>query len=181
MSPLTTILVALGLAADAFSVALGYGAACEHRPLQGVRMAASFGLFQGIMPVLGWLLGAHVVSLISAWDHWIAFGLLLGVGSKMIIDALRPHHEPVKCDRSRGWHLLVLSVATSIDALGVGVGLGIKGAAIAVPCLVIAVTAFALSCVGYHLGRRVSARLGREAGIAGGLIIIGIGVRMLWL
>jgi len=180
MSFVEMLLIAIGLGADAFSVALGIGAACEHKFGQEVRLAASFGLFQGVMPVIGWLLGAHVLAAIAAWDHWIAFGILLAVGLHMIVEALCGHEEPVKCDHTRGKHLLFLSVATSIDALGVGVAFGLQHARILIPCFIIAVVAALMTYVGYHFGRRLSSAIGRQAEVGGGLILIGIGVRMLW-
>jgi len=178
---LDMILVAIGLGCDTFSVALGIGTAREHRPGQELRLAGSFGLFQGCMPVIGWVLGANVVSLISAWDHWIAFSILTAVAAKMIYEACRGHREHRQEDPTRGRTLLLLSVATSIDALGVGLVMGIRSADIAIPCAIIAMVAFAMTYVGYHFGRVLSRGFGRVAEIFGGLVLLIIAIRMLWM
>ncbi len=181
MDLLTLLGIALALAMDAFAVAVATGITlCPLTRRQVFRMAFHFGLFQALMPVIGWLAGRAVLDVISAFDHWVAFGLLLFVGTRMLIGALRHEDEhPVCQDPTRGWELVVLSVATSIDALAVGLSLAVLGATILVPALVIGLVAALLTAIGMVLGRRIGNLWGRRVEVLGGLILIGIGVSIL--
>jgi manganese efflux pump family protein len=178
---LTLLGIAVGLAMDAFAVAISIGLNAQDCGLRKtVRLAWHFGLFQALMPILGWLAGSFVEQWISAVDHWIAFGLLAAIGGHMIYEALHgDEEERASCDPTRGRRLVLLSVATSIDALAVGLSLAVLGVAIWWPALVIGIVAFAFTAVGLHLGRRFGSLLGRRMEIVGGLILIGIGVRIL--
>ncbi|NPV04110.1 MAG: manganese efflux pump [Syntrophaceae bacterium] len=183
MDFLTVLLIAIGLGVDALSVAVATGVLLVNPPRAAVwRMSAAFGLFQSAMPLLGWSAGRAVAELIEAYDHWVAFALLLFVGGKMIVEAFREDGAGgvPGADPTRGWTLLMLAVATSIDALAVGLSLALVGGAILYPSAVIGVTAFAMTWAGMVFGGRIGTWLGRKVEIAGGLILIGIGVKILW-
>src|SRR5512133_3560249 len=124
MSPLTIIILAVALGIDAFSVAIGIGAANNKKSWMPVwRLSLSFGLFQFVMPLIGWLAGSTMVEIIADFDHWIAFALLVFIGGKMIREGFEKEEDGEKADQTLGWPLLMLSIATSIDALAVGFSL----------------------------------------------------------
>lgn len=181
MDPLTLLGIAVALAMDAFAVALGTGmnlAAVTGRHL--FRLGFHFGLFQALMPVIGWLAGIGLQQKIAAWDHWVAFALLAGVGGHMLWEAWRGDHEGKGVgDPTRGLSLVVLSVATSIDALAVGFSLSILGVSIWTPALVIGLVAGAFTVAGMLIGRRAGDQWGPRVEVLGGLILIGIGVKIL--
>jgi putative Mn2+ efflux pump MntP len=181
VSTLTLLGIALGLAMDAFAVAISAGLQlCEVTPRQTFRLAWHFGLFQAFMPIIGWLAGRTLVQYIAPVDHWIAFGLLAFIGGKMVYEALQERGEDAAaCDPTKGWRLVMLSIATSIDALAVGLSLAVLGVSIWYPALVIGVVAGALTTLGMELGKRFGALLGRRMEIVGGLILIAIGVKIL--
>jgi len=180
VSTLTLIGVAVGLAMDAFAVAIGAGLQLkEVTPRQTFRLAWHFGLFQAFMPVIGWLAGLSVAEWIAPVDHWIAFGLLALIGGKMIYDALKGDEDAERADPTKGWMLVTLSIATSIDALAVGLSLALLGVSIWWPALVIGVVAGAFTTVGLQLGKRFGALLGRRMEIVGGVILIAIGIKIL--
>ena len=212
MSPWAVLLVALGVSGDAFAVSLGRGLKIRHLHLsQALLIAGAFGLFQAIMPVLGWMLGSAFADQITAFDHWVAFALLTLVGGKMIWEAVKPDDPgsegaertvtdgadaradgpagrsvasgspatAVVSDSIGTRELLVLSVATSIDALAVGITLSFLDVNIWLTALVIGVTTFLLSLGGVYLGHRAGLRYRRPAEIVGGLILIAIGVKIL--
>jgi putative Mn2+ efflux pump MntP len=175
------LLIALGLSADCFAVALGGSIALKrYSRLQVLRTAIAFGLFQALMPVLGWLVGQTVVELIADYDHWVAFGLLAIVGGHMLWESF--HHGDGRAqatDITRGLPLLVLSFATSIDALAVGLTFPFLEVNVALASPTIGVVAFAATIVGFLLGRKVGELVGRRAAAIGGLILIAIGLRIL--
>jgi putative Mn2+ efflux pump MntP len=181
MDIVTLLGIALALAMDAFAVALGTGmnlATLTGRHL--FRLGFHFGLFQALMPVIGWLAGLTVQQQVAAWDHWIAFGLLAFVGGHMLKEAFTDQDDKAAAsDPTRGMSLVLLSVATSIDALAVGFSLSLLGVSIWTPALVIGLVAGLLTVVGMLLGRRAGDRWGPRVEIAGGLILIGIGVKIL--
>ncbi len=181
MEPLTLIGVAIGLAMDAFAVAIGVGLTLGTVSLrQTFRLSYHFGLFQALMPIAGWLAGRSIVAWIAPFDHWVAFALLAAIGGKMIYEALGERDEKAqRKDPTKGASLVVLSVATSIDALAVGLSLALLGTAIWYPALVIGIVALVFTAVGLHLGRRFGALLGRRMEIVGGLILVAIGLRIL--
>jgi putative Mn2+ efflux pump MntP len=156
--------LALALAVDAFSVAASAGPYAP-RKWGPIRMAASFGLFQAGMPLLGALVGAYLLVHVQAWDHWVAFGLLQLVGLKMIFEAVRPERgdagDRLRLDPSRGLPLLSLSVAASIDAFGAGMGMRVAGANVWAAAPVIGLVTAGLTYVGAGLGRRAKRHLGR--------------------
>ena len=181
MSTLTLIGIAVGLAMDAFAVAIGAGLTLEEVTARHTfRLAWHFGLFQALMPVIGWLAGLSVAGWIAPVDHWIAFGLLAFIGGKMIYEALRSGSEDEeRADPTRGWSLVLLSVATSIDALAVGFSLALLDVSIWWPAIVIGVVCGTLTIVGLELGKRFGALLGRRMEVVGGLILVGIGLKIL--
>ena len=181
MSTLTLLGIAIGLAMDAFAVAIGAGLQLvEVTPRQTFRLAWHFGLFQAFMPVIGWLAGRTLVQYIAPVDHWIAFGLLAFIGGKMVYEAFQEKgDEADACDPTRGLRLVMLSIATSIDALAVGLSLAVLGVSIWYPALVIGIVAGVLTTIGLDLGKRFGALLGRRMEVVGGLILIGIGVKIL--
>ena len=157
-------LVAVALGCDAFAVGLGVGTR-HHEPRQVFRLSFHFGLFQFLMPVIGWILGSRLVDLIRFWGPFIASGLLMVIGAHMIVESLKGDHDETKrSDPTRGVSLLVLSLATSIDALGVGFSLGMLGGAIFAAAVWIGITASAMTWAAMKLGRRLSQRFGPPHG-----------------
>jgi manganese efflux pump family protein len=181
MSLLAILGIAVGLAMDAFAVSLGIGLKqCQVSTRTTLRLAWHFGLFQFFMPILGWLAGLTFARWITSVDHWIAFGLLAVIGGKMIWEALWGDEEKRAAkDATRGTSLVVLSVATSIDALAVGLSLALLGVQIWYPAVIIGIVAFVFTAAGLHLGCRFGALLGKRMEVLGGLILIGIGVKIL--
>jgi putative Mn2+ efflux pump MntP len=185
MSTSTIFLIALALAVDAFAVALATGVALPRTTFRHTfRLAWHFGLFQGGMAAIGWMGGLAFRTLIESFDHWLAFILLFLVGARMIHEAFkvdRKKKDPV--DPTRGFSLVLLSTATSIDALAVGLSFAFLKADIVAPALIIGLVALLLTAAGLHLGRviRHAGRLGAGAEIGGGLVLIVIGVRILFV
>ncbi|MGQ9610333.1 MAG: manganese efflux pump MntP [bacterium] len=179
MSLWEVLILAFVLGIDAASVALAIGAGgCNS--IQCIRLSFSFGSFQFFMPALGWLLGRNVVSLVKNYDHWIAFGLLFVIGSKMIYEAFKSKAEGIeKCDRTTGWSLIALSIATSIDALGAGIGMGILNTSLIYPSIIIGITAAAMTFSGVKLGNIMSVALGSKMEVIGGVILILLSIKML--
>ena len=177
MGFLTVFLIALGLAADCFVVSLGAGICRVYSKPQIGRVALSFGAFQAIMPVLGWLVGQTVIDLVANYDHWIALALLGFVGGKMIWESFHSTDEE-EADISRGWLLLTLSIATSIDALAVGLTFAFIKVNIISASLTIGIVSFVITTLGFLLGRQANSLIGKRAEVVGGLVLIGIGVKI---
>lgn len=177
------LVIAVALAMDAFAVSVAAGLSLRAvSGRQTFRLAWHFGLFQALMPVIGWAAGRTVSAYLEAVDHWAAFGLLAFIGGKMIWESFRRGGGAERADPTRGWSLVVLSLATSMDALAVGLSLSLLRVTIWWPALVIGLVCAAFTTAGLHAGRllRASARLGTWAERAGGLVLIAIGVRILW-
>ncbi len=173
------LLLAVAMAIDAFTVCLVVASTGQSAgPRPAFRLSFHFGLFQFIMPVLGWLAGAGLERVIQQYDHWIALALLAFVGLRMIQSALRKGDEGAEGDPSRGWRLVVLSIAVSIDALAVGFTLGLLGITVWYPAILIGLVTGGLSLVGLRLGEALGTRLGKPFEAIGGLVLIGIGVRI---
>jgi manganese efflux pump family protein len=174
------ILIALGLAADAFAVSVAVGSTgATHGHRSMLRLSFHFGLFQCIMPILGWLAGLSIAHYVQSVDHWIVFGLLLWVAIHMLRSAGEDHELVMQQDPSRGVMLVVLSVATSLDALAIGLSLALLHVSIWYPSVVIGIITGAMSLVGILLGQRFSRKFGRRAAQGGGVMLILIGIRIL--
>ena len=174
------IFVAVGLAMDAFAVSLGVGAhgyANKLRP--AVRLSFHFGLFQFLMPLLGWYLGIQVEQYIRAVDYWIAFALLGFVGIRMVIAGWSDRQDEIRNDPTKSYTMVMLSVATSIDAFAIGVTLAMMRVEIWYPSVVIGIVTAGLSFFALKIGSRLSSVFGKRMEIAGGLIIALIGVKLL--
>jgi manganese efflux pump family protein len=180
MDFLSLVLVALSLSMDCFAIALGIS--CSGKKISKatvVRVAAAFGGAQAVMPVIGWLAGRSLLDLISGYDHWVVFGLLLAVGVHMIWESFHEEAEGEKLDLTRGWALLSLAFITSIDALATGLALAFQNVNIAVAAPVIGAVTFAVVTIGFIVGGKVGEVLGKWAGVLGGVILISIGIRVL--
>ena len=173
--------IAVALAMDAFAVAIVTGLTVRLLTKRHVfRLAFHFGLFQFLMPLIGWAAGSAVQKYIADFDHWIAFCLLGFVGGRMIWGSLHSAEEGKRSisDPTSGWALVVLSIATSIDALAVGLSLALIGAEIVLPAVVIGIVAAAFTSVGMALGRQIGSVWGKRVEILGGLILFAIGVKI---
>jgi manganese efflux pump family protein len=179
MDVVAIVLIAIGLAMDAFAVSIASGITIIHqRRKNALLMASFFGTFQMLMPMIGWSVGLSLRDLIIGVDHWIAFGLLAFIGSKMIYDSTKKEDDK-KGTTLRLSSLLTLSVATSIDALMVGLSFAFLQAAIAVPILVIGLVTFSLSFTGFMFGCAIGNIFGNKIKILGGLMLIAIGIKIL--
>ncbi|HKJ05462.1 MAG TPA: manganese efflux pump MntP family protein [Geopsychrobacteraceae bacterium] len=181
MDFLTLFGIAVALAMDAFAVALATSLSLPRLTGRHLfRFGFHFGLFQALMPIIGWLAGLSIREHIEAVDHWLAFLLLGMVGGKMLWEAFHPDiEERSEKDPTRGWSLVMLSIATSIDALAVGLTLSMLGLSIWTPAIVIGLTAGVLTLIGMVLGRRLGMHWGSRVEILGGFILIGIGLKIL--
>jgi putative Mn2+ efflux pump MntP len=180
MELISILLTALGLSADCFAVALGSGTTSKSLSrIQVVRVSFFFGFFQAIMSFIGWVVGRVVVDYIEHFDHWVAFTLLAFVGGKMLWEVFHSKEEEKKIDISHGWMLLMLSLATSLDALAIGLSFAFLDVNIWLASPVIGITAFIVSIIGFLLGKKVGKVFGKRAEAIGGLILIGIGIRIL--
>ncbi len=177
----TSFFIAVGLAMDAFAVSLGIGTTGQARdPRAKFRLAFHFGFFQGAMTLLGWLLGSTIAGFISSFDHWVALVLLAYVGVSMIRSGLNPDGECYQSNPSKGKTLMMLCVATSLDAMAVGLGMAMIRTPIIFPSVVIAVVTGALSTFGLFAGTQLGLKFGKRMEILGGLILIAIGLRIVY-
>jgi putative Mn2+ efflux pump MntP len=180
MDAITLTGLALALAMDAFAVALGTGAVLSRLTGRHLfRLGFHFGLFQALMPVIGWLAGLTIMQWVEAWDHWIAFTLQAIIGARMIYEAFSDEEKTDERDPTKGLSLVLLSIATSIDALAVGFSLSVIGVSIWMPALVIGLVAGILTIAGMLLGGRIGDRWGSRVEIFGGLVLIAIGIKIL--
>lgn len=180
MGIIENMVLAVGLAMDAFAVSLCMGATGRVSSRLGrLRLSANFGLFQALMPILGWYGGSFLARYISAFDHWVAFGLLAFVGGRMLISGCKHQEEDAVCTLLTGREELVLGIATSIDALAVGLSLAFLGVSVWRPSLVIGVITAGLSLLALFLGGRLGVLFGKRAEIFGGLVLLTIGARVL--
>lgn len=180
MQLLEVLIIACGLAMDAFAVALGAGASGQLAGRRAAfRLSFHFGLFQFLMPILGWLLAVQLQEFIQSVDHWLAFLLLVIVGGRMIYAGMTSRPEQIRGDPSRGFSLMALSVATSLDALAVGLSLAFLGADIWWPSAAIGLITCGFSLAGVFLGSKLNEKVGNRMEIAGGLILIAIGIQIL--
>jgi putative Mn2+ efflux pump MntP len=166
---------------DAFSVAAVVAAGLPQLTGRHIfRLAWHFGFFQAAMPVLGWAGGFLISGLLTAFAHWIATGLLTAIGLHMIWGSLKAEAGRKNYDPTRGWSLVGLSVATSIDALAVGISIGLLGISIWLPAFVIGLVTILMTCIGITLGRSAGRLLGAWAVRIGGGVLIAIGIRIVF-
>lgn len=171
--------LALGLTMDVFSVSVAVGLALpDSTARQRVRLAFHFGLFHFLMPVIGWLAGLAVQEQVVAFDHWIAFGLLSAVGTKMIRE-WRGEQESFSGDPTRGLTMVVLCIATSIDALALGISAALLHTEIVHVGILLGLSAALMTWVGFGAGARVGHRLQSKAHLIGGIAVISVGVKIL--
>ena len=181
MNTLTIILIAVGLAMDAFAVSITCGISMVKLRLRSaLRISLAFGSFQAIMPIVGFLAGLSIRGLIQSFDHWIAFSLLAFIGCKMIYESLFMDSDEKKMDVDDLLTLLGLSIATSIDALAVGISLSLLKVDILSPAIIIGIITFLISFAGTVIGTRFGHLFEKKMEIAGGLILIGIGFKILF-
>lgn len=180
MDFITLFLIAVGLAMDTFAVSLGISTTNQKREWrQLLRLSFHFGLFQGLMTFLGWLGGSLIAKWITNIDHWIIFALLCWVGIHMIIGSFSKGEEVKRKDPSRGWSLIILSIATSLDALAVGISMAFLNVHIGWVSLLIAGVSFLLSGIGGYAGCSLGMKFGKRMELIGGIILVGIGIRIL--
>jgi putative Mn2+ efflux pump MntP len=180
MQFVTMLLISTGLAMDALAVSLGIGTTTQIGTLRGkLRLAFHFGIFQSGMTALGWLVGETVVGYVEQWDHWIAFLLLGYVGFRLICSGLADDKQAFERDPSTGGTMVMLSVATSIDAFAVGLTIVFLNIPVLLTVLMIGVVALALSALGLLAGARLGELFGKRMEVAGGLILLAIGTRVL--
>jgi len=175
------LVIAIGLSADCFTVALGASISLRTvSPLQILRVSLSFGFFQALMPLLGWLAVRNLADLISKYDHWVAFALLLAVGGRMIWESAHSREKKKEgVDITKGLMLLTLSVATSIDSFAVGLSLAFLEIDIKMAVSVIGITCCIITALAFFLGGKIGKLVGKRAEAIGGIILIAIGIRIL--
>lgn len=180
MSIFNLLVVAVGVSADAFAVSMTQGVRVRSRlQRRALLLAAVFGIAQALMPLIGWLLGTQLESFIAPFDHWVAFGLLLLIGAKMLWEARRAAGGEDGEERLRTRELVGLAIATSVDALAVGLSFAFLAVSILPAVILIGVVTAAFTYLGVLLGHRVGTRFGLAAEIVGGLVLIGIGTKIL--
>ncbi len=173
------LIIAIGLAMDAFAVAITSGTIMKKMHLRHIlRIALFFGVFQALMPIIGWLGGTLFSEKIQAFDHWIAFVLLVIIGGKMLKEAFNEESEE-RFDPLNIYVLFTLAIATSIDALAVGVTFSLLNVSIWSASAIIGIVAFIFSMIGVIIGSAVGDKLGSKVEILGGILLIGIGVKIL--
>ena len=174
------LLIAVALAMDAFAVALAMGTAIRSMKIRhALIVGAWFGSFQALMPVIGWALGMATRDWAAAFDHWVVFALLVFIGGKMIYESFQIRKVEEKPEAFSSGILFMLSLATSIDALGVGITFAMRQVDIMAPALIIGVVTFIISFAGVLLGEKGRHFFETKIEVIGGLILIGIGVKIL--
>jgi len=183
MDVYSLILLSIGLAMDAFSVAIvsGFGLG-KMKLADSLKVSSSFGAAHIIMPILGWFLGSTVVTFIQRWDHWLAFILLAYVGVRMLREGLSEDIKAIEAsDLLEFTSLIMFTVTVSIDALAVGLSFSLQELSIWIPSLFIGVGTLIFTFIGLNIGNRTGQRFGKKAQIVGGLILILIGLRIVFL
>lgn len=183
MNPASIIFLAFAMSTDAFAAAVGKGSAMfKPRLLEALRIGLIFGVIEAITPVVGWFIGQAAAQWAAAWDHWIAFGLLVLLGLHMIYNGLRLEAaaEPDKPREHGFWLLAVTGFATSIDALAVGVGLAFVNVNIWVAASAIGLATMTMVTLGVMLGRAIGTVMGQRAEALGGLVLIIVGCAILY-
>jgi len=177
---LALILIAIGLSMDAFAISITCGLAIQpHNKYKFLKVPLAFGGFQALMPVIGWLAGQTLQNYLANFDHWIAFGLLAFIGIRMIYEAFSKKECAPAFDPSNNHYIFGLSLATSIDALAVGITFAFLEIEIAIPAIVIGAVTFIISFTGILIGKRIGRYLGKKVEVVGGIILIAIGLKIL--
>ena len=182
MSLVVLIGIAVGLAMDALAVAIGVSVSLRGANARQIfRLSFHFGLFQAVMPLLGWMSGHYAAQFVSQFSHYIAFGLLTFIGARAVLNALRDDgvQEKIMRDPTRGWNLILLSLATSMDAFVVGVSFAIMQVRVLYPAVLIGMITCVLTVAGMVFGSRIGRKFGTNMEILGGIILILIGVKAL--
>jgi putative Mn2+ efflux pump MntP len=179
MDIINILLIAFGLSMDAFAVSITNGIAIKHQRINhALRIGIFFGSFQALMPLIGWLAGLSLRDLISGIDHWVAFGLLALIGSKMIYESMKIGPDDKETNSLNIFVLLLLSIATSIDALAVGLSFAFLKISIITPIIVIGIVTFILSFLGVLVGNKLGHFFENKMEFLGGLVLIGIGIKI---
>ncbi|MFH1873576.1 MAG: manganese efflux pump MntP family protein [Pseudomonadota bacterium] len=180
MNLITIIIIAIGLAMDAFAVSITCSCLDQHlKTSRALMLAAFFGGFQALMPILGWLGGSFLLVYISGFDHWLAFILLTIVGGKMIFESFKLDKDKKAIDLTNIYLVVILSIATSIDALVVGFSLSMLKVVIILPAIIIGIITFGFSLFGVFLGQHFGHLFESKIEFIGGLILIAIGLKIL--
>lgn len=179
-----TILLAFGMSMDAFAASIGKGATL-HKPRfsEAVRTGLIFGAIEAITPLIGWGLGLVANKFVLSWNHWIAFILLMFLGIRMIFEGIKGNNDEEdapKLQRHGFWLLATTAIATSLDAMAVGVGLAFLNVNIVQTALMIGCATLIMTTLGMMIGRFIGPLLGKRAEILGGLVLMGIGCEILW-
>ncbi|AXF77623.1 manganese efflux pump MntP [Erwinia tracheiphila] len=181
MNLYATLILAFGMSMDAFAAAIGKGASL-HRPglKEALRTGLIFGVIEALTPLIGWAIGLAASHYVMTWDHWIAFTLLFVLGARMIMEGLRKKDVPEQALQRHGfWLLAATAVATSLDAMAVGVGLAFLQVNIVITALAIGTSTMMMASAGILLGRFLGPVMGKWAEIFGGVVLIGIGSSIL--
>ncbi len=180
MNLITVIFIALGLSMDTFAVSVTSGVTARQFKLaHALRIGFVFGISQALMLLCGWIGGIGFKNFISAVDHWVAFVILTLIGSKMIYESVRIETLEKEANLNSPFSLLVLSIATSIDALAVGFTFSMLNVSMATPVIVIGLVTFLVSIIGVYIGDKVGHFFEKKVEIAGGIILIAIGIKIL--
>jgi manganese efflux pump family protein len=182
MELITLILLSIGLSVDSFAVSVSSGVIISGITFRkATRIAFFLAIFQAVMPLIGWFIGKRIESLVESFDHWLAFGLLAIIGGKMILESLKPHKDAAR--KSNPMELKVLlgmSLATSIDALVVGISFGFIQVDLWFASVIIGFTTFVFSMLGILFGKKIGGRFGEKMEIIGGIVLILIGLKILF-
>lgn len=180
MNLLSLTLIGVGLSIDSLAASITTGACSKNIRLKHVlKVAAFMAFFQGLMPLVGWLIGSTFKSIIEDYDHWVAFILLLGIGGKLIYDGIKNSAEEVKANPTKNMLLAGMALATSIDAMILGIGFGLIEINIWLAMLIIGSTTFLFSSVGVFVGEKLGNKINKGIEIFGGIVLIGLGLKIL--
>lgn len=180
MDIITTILVAFGLCMDSFAISICNGMMLKKEKVFSlIRISFIFGIVQFAFPVFGWILGAAISRYISSFDHWIAFGLLTYLGGKMVYESFQKGDKCEMVNVHDLKNLIMMAIATSIDAMVVGLSLALIGESIIVPAIIIGFVTFSVCMIGLVAGQKIGHLFENKAELVGGLVLIGIGVKIL--
>ena len=176
---ITIFLIAIGLCFDSFAVSVSSGLMMKHISfLDAMKISFSLAFFQGIMPLLGWLAGKRISGYLSNYDHWIAFGLLVIIGLRMIWESQKPE-ENKSFNPLNIWFIIYMSIATSIDALIVGLSFAFLKTNIYVSIIIIGIVTFIAAMLGILFGKKAGTQFGKKMEILGGIILIVIALKIL--